>query len=144
MIREVSPPPHVDPQEALGRSVFSSRRSRRARSGQIDMDIFLEREDAESISVDRMDHAPTRELTAWSRERGHNRNPRQEFYGWAVLTAEHAGASARTVTATPLSPNPCHADIFLNVTGDERRRQQKQHANELAAHATWREAEPFP
>ena len=106
------------------------------------MDIFLEREDAESISVDRMDHAPVRELAESSRNRGRSRNPPQTFHGWAVLTAEHAGGNGRTVVATPLPENRCHADIRLNVTGDERRRQQKQHANELAAHATWREAEP--
>ena len=73
----MSPLPHVAPQEALGRSVFSRRRSSRARRGQIDMDIFLEREDAGSISVDRMDHAPIDELAAWSRERGRNRSPAQ-------------------------------------------------------------------
>ena len=107
------------------------------------MDIFLEREDAESISVDRMDHAPIRRLAEWSRDRGRNRSPPQAFHGWAVLTAEHAVQSGRTVAATPMAKNPCHADIFLNVSDDERRRQQKQHANELAAHATWEEAEPL-
>ena len=106
------------------------------------MKVFLEREDAESISVDRMGHAPISELAAWSRDRGRSRNPPQTFHGWAVLIAEDASRSGRTVLATPMPENPCHADILLNVTGDERRRQQKQHANELAAHATWREAEP--
>ena len=105
------------------------------------MAIFLEREDAESISVDRMDHAPTQELAAWSRQRGLDRNPPQEFQGWAVLTVEHACHSGRTVAATPTPENPCHADIFLNVSGDERRRKQKQHANEMAAHARWMEPE---
>lgn len=106
------------------------------------MDIFLEHKDAESISVDRMDHAPIHELAEWSRNRGRNRNPPKNFQGWAVLTAEHAGGNGRTVVPTPLPENRCHADIFLNITGDERRRQQKQHANEMAAHATWMEAEP--
>lgn len=135
----MAPPSHVDPAEDLGRSVFSRSRSNRARRGQIDMDIFLEREDATSISVDRMVHAPIQELAEWSRDRGRNRNPPRTFYGWAVLTAENAGRSGRTVVATPLPENPCHADIFLNVSEDERRRQQKQHANELAAHAKWAE-----
>ncbi len=105
------------------------------------MDIFLEREDAASISVDRLDHAPIQELAEWSRERGRNRSPPRRFYGWAVLIAEDASRSGRTVLATPMPENPCHADILLNVSGDERRRQQKQHANELAAHAKWVEAE---
>ena len=104
------------------------------------MKIFLEREEAESISVDRMDHAPLSELAEWSRERGRNRNPPRNFHGWAVLMVEHAGMNGRTVEATPTSENRCHADIFLNVTGDERRRRQKQHANELAAYSKWQEA----
>lgn len=90
-----------------------------------------------------MDHAPIHELAEWSRNRGRNRNPPKNFQGWAVLTAEHAGGNGRTVVPTPLPENRCHADIFLNITGDERRRQQKQHANEMAAHATWMEAEPL-
>lgn len=139
----MTPPPRVAPEEGLGRGVFSRKRSERARRGRIDMDIFLEREDAESISVDRMDDAPIRQLAEWSRDRGRNRNPPQAFHGWAVLTAGHAGQSGRTVAATPMAENPHHADIFLNVSGDERRRQQKQHAHELAAHATWKEAEPL-
>lgn len=138
------PPSHIDPREELGRSVFSRRKSRRARLGQIDMDIFLEREDAKSISVDRLKQAPIHELTARSRERGQDRTPPQAFQGWAVLTARHAAASGRTVVATPMPQNPCHADIFLNIIGDGRRRQQKEHANEMAAHATWRDAEPLP
>ena len=77
----MSPPPHVDTQEALGRSVFSRRRSSRARHGQIDMDIFLEREDTESISVDRMDHAPIHELAAWSKERGRTEARRKRSTG---------------------------------------------------------------
>ena len=140
----MSPPPHIGADEELGRTVISRRRSSRARRGQIDMDIFLEREDAESISVDRMEHAPIRELTAGAGERGRNRQPPQAFYGWAVLTAEHAGRSGRTVVATPRPENPCHADIVLNVTGDERRRQQKQHAIELAAHSQWLESPMKP
>ena len=103
------------------------------------MDIFLEREAAESISVDRMGCAPHVELAEWSRERGRNREPTREFHGWAVLKVGNAEMNGRTVEATPKLQNKCHADIFLNVTGDERRRQQKQHAVELAAHSRWLE-----
>ena len=134
--------PHaqLDPDEDLGRAVFSRRRRKRALAGQIDMDIFLEREKAESISVDRMGCASHVDLAEWSRERGRNREPSQEFHGWAVLKVRNAEMSGRTVEATPTLQNKCHADISLNITGDERRRQQKQHANELAAHSRWWEA----
>ena len=123
----------------LGRSVFSRRRSNRARNSHIDMDIFLEREEAESISVDRMRHASLGELAEWSIVRGRNRTPPRDFHGWAVLAVRHAEMDGRTVTATPTPENRCHADIFLNITGDERRRKQKQHANELAANSRWLE-----
>ena len=106
----------------------------------IDMDVFLESEDVESISVDRMDHATVDELAGWSRDRGRNRAPSQEFYGWAVLKVRDAERNDRTVVANPTLENRCHADILLNITGEERRRQQKQHAVELAAHAHWFEA----
>ena len=108
------------------------------------MDVFLEREEAKSISVDWMDHAPIDELAAWSRERARKREPSRQFHGWAVLKVWHAEKDGRTVEATPTLQNRCHADIFLNVTGEERRRQQKDHAVTLADKSRWREAPVVP
>ena len=108
------------------------------------MDVFLEREEAVSIPVDRMDHASIVELAAWSAERARNRTPPRAFYGRAGLTADNAASNGRTVVATPTPENRCHADICLNVSGDLRRRQQKQHALELAGHAKWLEPNPAP
>ena len=129
--------PPLRPDEDLGRGVFSRRQRDRARNGRIDMNVFLEREEAVSISVDRMAHAPPDELAEWCRQRGRSRA--RECHGWAVLTTGDAEKNGRTVTATPTPENRCHADIFLNVSGDERRRQQKQHAIELTAHSSWLE-----
>ena len=139
-----APPAELDADEDLGRSVFSRRRRNRARNGNIDMGIFLESEQAESISVDRMDYAPTTELVEWSRERARNRKPPRQFYGWAVLKVRVAATNGRTVEATPTQQNRCHADIFLNVTGEERKRQQKDHAVELADKSRWLEAPAIP
>ena len=108
------------------------------------MDVFLEREQAESISVDRMDHATDDELAEWSRERAHSREPPRQLYGWAVVKVRDAARSGRTVEATPTPQNRCHADIFLNVTGEERKRQQKDHAIELADKSRWLEAPADP
>ena len=108
------------------------------------MDVFLEREQAKSISVDRMDHATADELAEWSRERGRSREPPRQFHGWAVVKVGDAAANGRTVEATPTRQNRCHADIFLNVTGEERRRQQKDHAVELAHKSRWEEAPAVP
>ena len=135
------PSAEPDANEDLGRAVFSRRTRDRARKlGRIPMNVFLEREQAESISVDRMDHATADELTEWSRERGRSREPPRQFHGWAVVKVEDAEANGRTVEATPTLQNRCHADIRLNVTGEERRRQQKDHAVELAHKSRWREA----
>ena len=130
----------LDADEHLGRGVFKSTSRKRARRGNIDLDVFLESEQAESISVDRMDHAQMDELAAWSQERARNRGTNRRFYGWAVLRVRDAAANGRTVEATPAPRNRCHADIHLNVTGEERRRQQKDHATELADKSRWLEA----
>ena len=140
------PPAELDANEDLGRAVFSRRVSARARQpgGRIKMDVFLEREQAESISVDRMKHATADELAEWSRERGRSREPPQQFQGWAVVKVRDAAANGRTVEATPKPQNQCHADIFLNVTEEERRRRQKDHAVELAHKSRWEEAPAAP
>ena len=136
-----APPAELDANEDLGRAVFSRRSRNRARAkGAIDIDIFLEREQAESISVDRMDHAPIDELAEWSRERAPKRGPSRQFYGWAVVKVRDAEKNGRTVKATPTLQYRCHADILLNVTGEERKGQQKQHAVELADKSRWLEA----
>lgn len=139
------PPAELDANEDLGRAVFSRRTRDRARKvGRIHMDVFLEREQAESISVDRMNHATVDELAKWSRERGRRREPPRQFHGWAVVKVQDAAANGRTVEATPTLQNRCHADIRLNVTGEERRRQQKDHAVELAHKSRWEEAPAVP
>ena len=140
-----APPAGLDANEDLGRAVFSRRSRNRARTkGAIDMDIFLEHEQAASISVNRMGHAPIDELAEWSREQARNRVPSRQFYGWAVLKVQDAAENGRTVEATPTPQNRCHADIHLNVTGEERRRQQKDHAVELADKSRWLEAPADP
>ena len=135
-----APPTELDANEDLGRSVFT-RRSRN-REGVINYRIFLESEQAESISVDRMGHAPIEELAAWSRERARKRGADRHFYGWAVLKVRDAEQNGRTVAATPKQQSRCHADISLNVTaiGEERKHQQEAHALQLASHSRWRDA----
>ena len=137
-----APLAELDANEDLGRAAFDRRSRNRALKGVINHRVFLESEQAESISVDRMGHAPIDELAAWSRERARNRGTDRRFYGWAVLKVRDAKKDGRTVKATPTPQNRCHADIFLNVTatGEERKHQQEEHALQLAEHSWWREA----
>ena len=86
-----------------------------------------------------MNHAPLPVLADLSKERGRGRG--KDFYGWATLTVRDAVSNGRTVEATPTDVNIYHVDIILHLPDDnERRDQQKQHANELAALAQWRDA----
>ena len=141
-----APPAELDANEDLGRATFDRRSRNRALRGVINHRVFLESEQAVSISVDRMDHAPIDELAAWSRERARSRGPSRQFYGWAVLKVQDAENDGRTVKATPTPQNRCHADILLNITatGEERRRQQEKHALQLAEHSRWEEAPAVP
>ena len=133
--------PELRKTENIGRSVFSGKAAKRARKGTIIHEVFLESLEADSISVDRMDHATRRALAALSIQTGRNRTSPRDFHGWAVLTVDAAASNGRTVRATPNEFNRYHADIFLNLQEDDERRDgQIQHANELATLAKWWDA----
>lgn len=136
-VDEMAPPP-LSPDEPLGRAVYSKRLRKRALKGKIDDDIYLEREEAESISVDRMRCASREELADLARKRGRKRpKPPNRFQGWAVLAVRDAAQNGRTVAATPTPENRCHADICLNIAEADRKHMWNQHAVELAALAHW-------
>ena len=129
--------------EAIGRNVFSSRAAKRARRrGVVIPEVFLERLEAESISVGRMGYVSNSVLAELARGRGQDRHPPRNFHGWVIIEVSDAASRGRTVQATPTATNPYHADIFLNLSADdkERRDKQIQHANDMAAHARWEDA----
>ena len=129
--------PPLEPADNLGRGVLSSRRARRAARGVINPHEFLEKIEADSLSVDRLDHASDKTMTAIADQAAAMRP--ENFYGWAVVTVEDASGDERTVRATPMLQNPYHADIDLNVSDSaERRDEQTKHAVALANHASWR------
>ena len=139
------PSERIEDGETLGRSVFRSTAAKRAkRDGTIIRDVFLVRREDDSVSVDRMDYEAAETMAALADARGRERG--DTFYGWASLSASEARADdaefARVVRATPLPDNPCHADIVMLISAElsdeERRDVQKQHAVALAAVAEWR------
>ena len=133
--------PKFTNQERLGRSVVSSRAAKRARTrNTIIRDVFLESEEALSLSVDRMEHAQLSVMAELCTRRASARTPPRQCQGWAVITVENAALGGRTVEATPIPEIIYHTDIFLNVDANDRRDKQKQHATELAAYASWQEA----
>ena len=130
--------PELAQDERLGRSIVNSRAARKWRTnGVIRRDVFLEAEEAPSLSVDRMDHATLHEMAVLGRERAQNRTQPRQLHGWAVIAVRQAASNGRTVEATPQPDNRYHADIFLNIVGDDVRDQQKGHATELAARSRW-------
>lgn len=129
--------PEFHESDSLGRCVFSSNQARRASKGTIVHRIFLEREGVDSLSVDRLDHAPAEDMAQIGDRLAEHRN--QQFYGWAVVVVADAARDNRSVRAAPLFDDPYHAEIDLNL-GDEQdlNDQQMEHANALSAAAGWR------
>lgn len=137
MARE-GPLKDVELTDVLGRGVFDSTKAKRAAkvNGLIAHRIFLENSERDTLSVDRLDFASDDFMTEIQDRVS---APLRKFYGWAQLTVEDASRQQREVHATPNCFNRYHADIILNLLeGEERKDAQKSHANDLAAHSTWR------
>ena len=98
----------------------------------------MERPDADSLSVDRLDFAPDSFMTS-IRDRGAVQRG-DLFYGWAVITVRHASNNGRRVEPDAYADNPYHAEIVLHFdsnSGQERRDEQHRQGVELASRATW-------
>ena len=133
--------PELDSAEGLGRTIVSRKVANRARRTElVDYSVFLEKPDALSVSVDRMDHAPVAVMAELAQQRAGSRTPPRRFRGWAVLAVRNAATVGRTVAATPHEGNPYHADIFLNLPLQPDRYLQKAHAADLARRCAWRAA----
>ena len=135
--RRVTVSDDIEDRENLGRRVFSKSRRDRARRGRIRFDVFLEQAGTTLFSVDRLDLSSPSEATAIADRAAKARG--QPFHGWAVVTAQQAGANGRRVEASPQLDNPYHADVFLPDAVKEDLEKQKSHAQELADNSTWQE-----
>jgi len=118
--------------DLLGRAIFSRRKAKKARNGNIDFRDFFKR-GSNKISVDRFGFCSDKKLTDIQDENAKSRfGP---FYGWLQMTVNTARGikKTRVVRASPeVGKNPYHADIILpdNVKDDDRR---ILHAKELAS-----------
>ena len=130
---------NIDPDEDLGRGVFSSNHAKRARRSRITHHVFLEREGENKISVDRLSIAPSDTALVLAEKTAVSRNA--SFYGWATLVANKAETNGRKVVSSPMpkQDNPYHADIILPDSVEEDREEQKRHAQELADYSSWLE-----
>ncbi len=128
--------------EELGRGVFSRSHRRRAANGAIPYQVFLERAGERNISVDRLSTAPDAVAAAIASEVAAQRDPPRRFYGWAVISAEHAMEAGCYVQASPLPGNPYHADIIMPDSILDNREEQRLYAVALAGKADWRPWQP--
>ncbi len=129
--------PELRDTDVLGRGVFSRKNAKRADRGKIIHHIFLEKLEAGSLSVDRLDHAADDKMAEIGDWRAHLR--KRIFFGWATVTVEQASKRGRSVRATETLENPYHADIYLNISLKmEQKDSQIEHAVNLAALAIWR------
>ena len=131
---------NINDDDLLGRASYSSREEKRALSGCIMHEIFLEKEGNNLLSVDRFGFCCSKEqLTKIQDENAKLRSlPNQKkrsFYGWAQITAKIARRNDRAIQSTRLENNPYHADISLPE--GINRDNQIEHAQELASNADW-------
>lgn len=131
--------PDLRETDQLGREIFSSSAEAKSRKGKVPWRVFFERSEADSLSVDRLDHAPNEELTEIGDHNAELRGPNRNFYGWAVVTVQRASNMGRWIEPRPMLENPYHSEIFLNLAHDEDRLDQaREHAHDLALYASFR------
>jgi len=135
------PPSEIDPQETIGRQLFSSNHYSR-KSRKVKYRAFYWPGHS-SLSVDRLDHGPPGFLKDLGQRSAEARE--SNFHGWAKLTAAKASRGGREVEADPLvgdkadaglGENRYHAHIHLSAdaTNDA---QRKEEAIALARLSRW-------
>ena len=138
-------PADISEKENLGRIVVSQGQTRYThRHGRSRINAFLEKEGQKTISVDRLEVAPSEDVLVANGEkvaatRARPDGSRRTFYGWAVVKAENAGGRGKDVMSSPQPDNPYHADIVLPDPAVKDREEQKRRAQELADNSVWRE-----
>ena len=134
-------PTEIDPDDLLGRGVFSSKHEKEFQSGVCPHHVFLLSEGAR-ISVDRLIVGREQELEIIGDNNALRRGENRSFYGWAVVTAqevvEKGAKRGRRVDPSPTRENLFHADIVLPENDALDRKQKKAHAFDLAREAKWR------
>lgn len=122
----------IEDDDLLGRAIFSRKKARKARNGNVDFRDFF-KPGSNKISVDRFGFCSDEKLTDIQDENAKSRHGL--FCGWLQMTVSIARGVKKTriVKASPeVGKNLYHADIILpdNVKDDDKRRQ---HAKELAS-----------
>ena len=107
------------------------------RTNKVPYSYFMPKEGDVRLSVDRLAIAPIGNISEIAAATI-LRTSGNQFRGWAVVRAEAAAASERSVAASRIPGNPYHADIILPDDIANDRVAQKCHATVLASLASWR------
>lgn len=131
-------PTTIAPDEYLGRRISSRRDANRMqRANKIPYNYFMPKKGDVRLSVDRLAIAPLGKISEIAADTI-LRTSGNQFRGWAVVSADTAAASERSVAASPIPGNPYHADIILPADTANNRIAQKNHAADMARLASWR------
>ena len=141
-----SPPLKSD---KVGRDLCSRSDCRKVKKGETPISVFMDDRSPTEISVNRLtpepgQNPPTNRPEIASDEviarisdlRAANIN--RNFHCWAVLSVKDAEKSGRTVEPSPLEDNEYHMHIALPSEAKKDKDKRREHAEELAADATWR------
>ena len=131
-------PKNIDDNDSLGRAIFSSNDTRKAKNSKIRHNVFMENKPEATISVDRFDFCPQEELINIQDQNAKKRSTegtRRSFYGWARLKAINARKEERKVESNTVPENPYHAEIILPEP--HTKDHQIDHAHELAYYSNW-------
>ena len=128
----------INDADLLGRAIFSSGQAKRAIKGNIDFNIFFNKE-IEFLSVDRFGFCSEEKLTQIQDKNAELRSTKESkraFYGWAEIEAKSIRKNGLTVQAISEKNNPYHAHINLpkNIDRDEKIGFAKQ----LASSSEWK------
>ena len=141
-----SPPLQSD---KIGRDLCSRSDCRKVKNGETPVSVFMDDRSPDKISVNRLTREPGQAPPANRpeiasdeviarisdlRAISNNRN----FHCWAVLSVRDAEKSGRTVEPSPSEDNDYHMDIALPSEVEKDQDKRREHAEELAADATWR------
>ena len=127
-------PKNIKDNALLGRAIFSSKQAKEP----IKRTVFMEKNPGDSISVDRFEFCPQKELVDIQDQNAKKRstkNIQRSFYGWARLKVIDARKEQRKVESNPVPENPYHAEISLPEP--HTKDHQIEHAHELAYYSKW-------
>ena len=100
--------------------------------------IFKPKRDETSISMDRLDLKPHKEIVSIAKKFTDLID--RPLYGWAMVIYQFVVQFGFTVKITPTNENPCHVDLHFPVDIQDHENKKikiREYAQILLEHAEW-------